>query len=474
MSQQARPAKTDPAGSRDGGLPAEGTRTPEPFTADGPADAGPGTEAAPGGEDKSRPESMRRVATASFIGTAIEFYDFYAYGTAAALVLDDAFFPNLSPLNATLAAFSTYAVAFVARPLGSLVFGHFGDRVGRKSVLVASLLLMGLSTAFVGLLPGYATLGVWAPLLLVLLRFLQGIGLGGEWGGAALLAVEHAPEKRRGLFAAFPQLGPSVGFFAATGIFWALSTGLDDAAFRSWGWRVPFLLSFALVAVGLFVRLRISETPVFQRVMDTQEKSKAPAMEVFRTHWREILLGAGGMIVAYGLFYTATTYCLNYATKGLGVPRSTMLALSMAACLFLAAGTWFAATRSDARGRRRLVLLGCGLAAVWGLVLFPLMDTEQPLLMALALGGTLLCMGVVYGPMGAYLPELFSARVRYSGASLAYNLGGVLGGAVAPLVATDLQASYGSGAVGWYVSAMAVVSLVCVLSLPETRTRELG
>ncbi|UNT00831.1 MHS family MFS transporter [Streptomyces tubbatahanensis] len=417
---------------------------------------------------------MRRVAVASFIGTAIEFYDFYAYGTAAALVLDDAFFPNLSSLNATLAAFSTYAVAFVARPLGSLVFGHFGDRVGRKSVLVASLLLMGLSTACVGLLPGYATLGVWAPLLLALLRFLQGIGLGGEWGGAALLAVEHAPEKRRGMFAAFPQLGPSVGFFAATGIFWALSAGLDDDAFRSWGWRVPFLLSFALVAVGLFVRMRISETPVFQRVMDAQEKSKAPAMEVFRTHWREMLLGAGGMIVAYGLFYTATTYCLNYATDGLGVPRSTMLALSMVACLFLAVGTWIAATRSDARGRRRLVLIGCSLAVVWGLVLFPLLDTGQPLLITLALGGTLFCMGVVYGPMGAYLPELFSARVRYSGASFAYNLGGVLGGAVAPLVATDLQSSYGSSAVGWYVSAMAVVSLVCVLALPETRSRELG
>ncbi|GAB2815811.1 MFS transporter [Streptomyces daliensis] len=443
-----------------------------PSEADGAAQEAPGNAEKAGTPEK--PENMRRVAVASFIGTAIEFYDFYAYGTAAALVLDSAFFPNLSPLNATLAAFSTYAVAFVARPLGSLVFGHFGDRVGRKSVLVASLLLMGLSTAFVGLLPGYATLGIWAPLLLVLLRFLQGIGLGGEWGGAALLAVEHAPAKRRGLFAAFPQLGPSVGFLAATGIFWALSAGLDDDAFRAWGWRVPFLLSFALVAVGLFVRLRISETPVFQKVMDAQEASKAPALEVFRRHPRELALGAGGMIVAYGLFYTATTYCLNYATKGLGVPRSTMLGLSMVACLFLAAGTWLAATRSDSGGRRRLVLAGCGLSVVWGLVLFPLLDTEQPVLIALALGGALFCMGVVYGPMGAYLPELFSTRVRYSGASLAYNLGGVLGGAVAPLVATRLQSSFGSGAVGWYVSAMAVVSLVCVLLLPETRERDLA
>ncbi len=427
---------------------------------------------APSGDESS--ESLRRVAVASFVGTAIEFYDFYIYGTAAALVLNEAFFPNLSPLNATLASFSTYAVAFAARPIGSLVFGHFGDRVGRKSVLVASLLLMGLSTACVGLLPGYSTLGVWAPLLLVFLRFLQGIGLGGEWGGAALLAVEHAPRGRRGLYAAFPQLGPSVGFFAATGLFWLLSAVLDDRAFASWGWRIPFLLSFLLVAVGLFVRLKISETPVFARVMKQQEASRAPALEVFRRHPRELLLGAGGMVVAYGLFYTATTYCLAYATTTLGLDRGTMLGLSLVACLFLAAGTWLAATRSDGAGRRRLVLAGSGLAVVWGLVLFPLLDTGQPVLIALALGGALFCMGVVYGPMGAYLPELFGARVRYSGASLAYNLGGVLGGAVSPLIATRLQAGFGSASVGWYVSAMAVVSLLCVLALPETRERELG
>ncbi|GAA3197479.1 MFS transporter [Streptomyces ramulosus] len=419
-------------------------------------------------------ESLRRVAVASFIGTAIEFYDFYIYGTAAALVLNEAFFPGLDPVNATLASFSTYAVAFAARPLGSLIFGHFGDRVGRKSVLVASLLMMGLSTAFVGLLPGYATLGIWAPLLLVLLRFVQGIGLGGEWGGAALLAVEHAPKRRRGLYAAFPQLGPSVGFFAATGVFWLLSAALDDAAFRSWGWRVPFLLSFLLVGVGLFVRLKISETPVFAKVRAAQEAGRVPALDVFRRHPKELLLGAGGMIIAYGLFYTATTYCLAYTTGTLGVSRNTMLGLSLVACLFLAAGTWLAATRSDGAGRRKLVLAGTGLAVVWGLVLFPLLDTGRPALIALGIGGALFCMGVVYGPMGAYLPELFGTTVRYSGASLAYNLGGVLGGAVSPLIATRLQPVFGSASVGWYVSAMAVVSLVCVLALPETRTRELG
>ncbi|MEU8956820.1 MFS transporter [Streptomyces sp. NPDC048518] len=423
---------------------------------------------------EASPERLRRVAVASFIGTAIEFYDFYIYGTAAALVLNEAFFPTLDPVNATLASFSTYAVAFAARPVGSVIFGHFGDRVGRKSVLVASLLLMGLSTALVGLLPGYGTWGIWAPLLLILLRFLQGIGLGGEWGGAALLAVEHAPHKKRGLYAAFPQLGPSVGFFAATGVFWLLSAALSDEAFRSWGWRVPFLLSFLLVGVGLFVRLRISETPVFAKAMAAHEASKAPALDVLRRHPRELLLGAGAMIVAYGLFYTATTYCLSYATGTLHISRNTMLGLSLVACLFLAAGTWLAATRSDGAGRRRLVLAGTGLAAVWGLVLFPLLDTEQPVLIALGIGGALFCMGVIYGPMGAYLPELFATNVRYSGASLAYNLGGVLGGAVSPLVATRLQSAFGSSSVGWYVSAMAVVSLLCVLALPETRDRELA
>ncbi|MGH4030786.1 MFS transporter [Actinomycetota bacterium Odt1-20B] len=441
-----------------------------------PAKTAEETEAAAGaGESASpeSPESLRRVAVASFIGTAIEFYDFYIYGTAAALVLNDAFFPTLGSANATLASFSTYAVAFAARPLGSVVFGHFGDRVGRKSVLVASLLMMGLSTAFVGLLPGYGTWGIWAPLLLILLRFVQGIGLGGEWGGAALLAVEHAPSRKRGLYAAFPQLGPSVGFFAATGVFWLLSESLSDEAFRSWGWRVPFLLSFVLVAVGLFVRLKISETPVFTKVRDAQEASKVPTLDVVRRFPRELLLGAGGMIVAYGLFYTATTYCLAYATGPLGVSRDTMLGVSLVACLFLAAGTWLAATRSDGVGRRRLIVAGAALAVVWGLVLFPLLDTEQPVLMALAVGGALFCMGVVYGPMGAYLPELFAARVRYSGASLAYNLGGVLGGAVAPLVATRLQSAFGSSSVGWYVSGMAVVALLCVLALPETREREL-
>ncbi|MEU0337048.1 MFS transporter [Streptomyces sp. NPDC006193] len=415
---------------------------------------------------------LRRVAVASFIGTAIEFYDFYIYGTAAALVIDEAFFPNLSPVNAVLASFSTYAVAFLARPLGSVLFGHFGDRLGRKSVLVVSLLLMGLSTAAVGLLPTYGTWGAWAPALLVLLRFLQGLGLGGEWGGAALLAVEHAPDGHRGRYAAFPQLGPSVGFFAATGVFLLLSTQVSDATFQGWAWRVPFLLSLVLVAVGLFVRLQISETPAFRKATADHRAVRAPFAEVVRVHPRALLLGSGAMIVAYGLFYTATTYCLSYGTKTLGIGRTPMLLASMAAVVFLAAGTWAAATRSDRLGRRPMALYGTVAAAVWGPLLFPLLDTGDLPLIVLGLGGALFLMGVIYGPMGAFLPELFPVRLRYSGAGLAYSLGGVAGGAVAPLVATRLQAAFGSASVGWYVSLMAVLSLVCLLLLPETRERE--
>ncbi|GAA1156120.1 MFS transporter [Streptomyces hebeiensis] len=437
----------------------------------------PSVQERPGTPEASGPPAAavnpRRVAFASFIGNAIELYDFFLYGMAAALVFGEVFFPDLSPLNATLAAFSTHAVAFLARPIGSVPVGHFGDRVGRKSVLVASLLLMGLSTALVGLLPGYATLGDWAPVLLVLLRLLQGLGIGGEWGGAVLLAVEHAPRGRRGLYAAFPQLGPPVGFAAATGVFWLLSSSLDDAAFTSWGWRVPFLLSFLLVAVGLVVRLKISETPVFARAVAQREASRAPVTELIRRHPRELLLGAGAMAVVYGLFYTSMTYGLSYTTTTLGVERDTMLALSLVACLFLAAGIWVAATRSDRQGRRRLILAGCGLATVWGLLLFPLLDTERPALIALALGGALFCVGVASGPMGAFLPELFHARVRYSGAALSYNLGGVLGGGLSPLVIPRLQTGLGSVSIGCYLSALAVLSLSCVLALPETREREL-
>ncbi|MEU8357856.1 MFS transporter [Nonomuraea sp. NPDC048882] len=413
--------------------------------------------------------SRSRIATASLIGTAIEFYDFYIYGTAAALVLNTAFFPEMDQVAGNLAAFSTFAVAFISRPLGSAVFGHWGDRIGRKSMLVVSLLVMGLSTVVIGLLPGYASIGVLAPVLLVLLRFTQGIGLGGEWGGAALLATEHAPPGKRGLYAMFPQLGPSAGFIVANGLFLILGETLSEGQFDSWGWRLPFVASLLLVIVGLYVRLKISETPVFQQAMDERRIAKVPFAGLMRHQWRRVLLGAGAMTIAYTLFYTATTYCLAYGTGTLQIPRTTMLALTMIGVVFMAAGTVVSAVVSDRVGRRRTLITGTVAAVVWGLVMFPLMETRSVFLVGLALAGALAIMGLVFGPMGAYLPELFRTEYRYSGASTAYSLGGVLGGAVPPLVATGMQAGgLGAMAVGGYVAAMAVLSLLCLLALPET------
>ncbi|UBU10504.1 MFS transporter [Nonomuraea gerenzanensis] len=418
--------------------------------------------------------SRTRVAAASLIGTAIEFYDFYIYGTAAALVLNTAFFPKMDSVAGTLASFSTFAVAFISRPLGSAVFGHWGDRVGRKSMLVVSLLVMGLSTVLIGLLPGYAAIGVLAPVLLVLLRFTQGIGLGGEWGGAALLATEHAPPGKRGLYAMFPQLGPSAGFIVANGLFLILGAVLSDGQFESWGWRLPFVASLLLVIVGLYVRLKISETPVFQAAMDQRRIAKVPFAGLMRHQWRRVLLGAGAMTIAYTLFYTATTYCLAYGTDTLEIPRTTMLALTMIGVVFMAAGTVVSALVSDRLGRRRTLIWGTVAAIAWGLVMFPLMETRSVFLVGLALAGALALMGLIFGPMGAYLPELFRTEYRYSGASVAYSLGGVLGGAVPPLVATSMQAGgLGVMAIGAYVSAMALLSLLCLLALPETGDRSL-
>lgn len=418
--------------------------------------------------------SRSRIAAASLIGTAIEFYDFYIYGTAAALVLNTAFFPDMDDVAGDLAAFSTFAVAFISRPLGSALFGHWGDRIGRKSMLVVSLLVMGLSTVLIGLLPGYAALGVIAPFLLVLLRFTQGIGLGGEWGGAALLATEHAPPGKRGLYAMFPQLGPSAGFIVANGMFLILGEVLSDGQFDSWGWRLPFVASLLLVIVGLYVRLKISETPVFQAAMDQHRIARVPFAGLMKHQWRRVLLGAGAMTIAYTLFYTATTYCLAYGTDTLKIPKTTMLALSMVGVVFMAAGTVASAMVSDRLGRRRTLITGTIGAVVWGLVMFPLMETRNTFLVGLALAGALALMGLVFGPMGAFLPELFKTEYRYSGSSVAYSLGGVLGGAVPPLVATSLQASgLGVMGIGGYVSAMAILSLLCLLALPETGDRTL-
>ncbi|MEV8532997.1 MFS transporter [Streptomyces sp. NPDC051211] len=412
---------------------------------------------------------MLRLASASLAGTAIEFYDFFVYGTAAALVLGPLFFPTFSPLAGTLAAFATFGVGFVARPLGSAVFGHIGDRYGRRPVLLASLLLTGLATVAVGCVPTYGSIGVAAPVLLLLLRFLQGLGLGGEWGGAVLLTAEHAPERQRGLWSSFPQVGPAVGFLLANGITLGLSAGLTEAQFTSWGWRVPFWAAGLLALVGLWLRHSVEETPQFRELAERRETASAPLAEVVRGHWRLLLLTGGALAVGYAVFYAVTTWSLAYATEHLKVDRTVMLACIMTAVALKGAVTPLVAVLGDRYGRRPLCLAGCAASALWMFPLIALLRTADPLLMTLGFIGALFGMVTMFAVVGAYLPELYEPRIRCTGAAVGYNLGGVLGGALTPLVATAV--ADGSGppwGVAAYLTAVALLSLGCFALLPET------
>jgi metabolite-proton symporter len=417
--------------------------------------------------------STGRIVMASLVGTAIEFYDFYIYGTAAALVFGPVFFPQESDAAQLLLSFATFAIAFVARPVGSALLGHFGDRVGRKATLVASLLLMGVSTTLIGVLPGYATIGWLAPALLCLMRFGQGLGLGGEWGGAALLAVENAPAGKRGWFGMFPQLGAPIGFLAANGLFLLLALGLDEAQFRSWGWRVPFLLSAVLVAVGLYVRLKLVETPVFREAMKRQERVRVPIGEVLTRYTRITILGTLAMVSCYALFYITTVFSLGYGTKALGYSRQTFLGLECFAIIFLGLGIPLSSWLSDRIGRRPVLIAGGILTALFGFALAPLLGGGSMLLVTLFLCLGLFLMGLIFGPMGAFLPELFPTRVRYTGASLTYNLAGILGASLAPYIAQTLVEQGGLGWVGGYISIAAVISVVAVWLIRETHDQDL-
>lgn len=418
--------------------------------------------------------STTRVAVASFIGTAIEFYDFYVYATAAALVIGPVFFPQTSGTAQALSAFITFGIAFLARPLGSALFGHFGDRIGRKSTLVASLLLMGISTTLIGLLPGYDSIGAWAPILLCVLRFGQGLGLGGEWGGAALLATENAPKGRRAWFGMFPQMGPSIGFLAANGLFLCLAMLLSEEQFRAWGWRIPFVLSAVLVIVGLYVRLKLVETPVFAKAMERHERASLPIAELFAKHWRPTLLGALAMVVCYALFYISTVFSLSYGVSTLGYSREDFLGLLCIAVLFMAAATPVSAWLSDRFGRRPVLIVGTLAAIASGFAMEPLLSQGSSVEVAVFLSLELFLMGVTFAPMGALLPELFPTHVRYTGASAAYNLGGILGASVAPYIAQKLVGMGGLSWVGGYVSVAAALSLLAVLCLRETRDDDLN
>ncbi|WP_298241524.1 MFS transporter [uncultured Bradyrhizobium sp.] len=416
----------------------------------------------------ARTPSIAKVAWASVLGTAIEWYDFLIYGTAAALVFNKLFFPAFDPLIGTVAAFSTYAVGFVARPIGGAIIGHFGDRVGRKSMLVATLLLMGIGTFLIGCLPTYDQVGIWAPIMLVALRFIQGIGIGGEWSGAVTMMIEHAG-KRRGFWGSLVQVGFPMGVAASTGIF-ALVTQLPEASFLSWGWRVPFLLSIVLVLVGLFARYSLTETPEFRQVLERKDVVSQPIFEIFRRDWRNLLLAIGITVSEVGLAYLLTVFVITYSTTKLGMPRQTILNAVVYAALVEFVTLPLAGWLSDIYGRKTLYLAGAVASIVMAFPLFWLLDTKDATILTLALIVTMtLTHALLFGPKAAYMPELFGTRMRYSGASLGANIAAALSGGLSPLIATALLVwTGGAWAISVFIIALSVLTLVSVLAAPET------
>jgi metabolite-proton symporter len=407
--------------------------------------------------------SPATVLFASLIGTTIEFFDFYIYATAAVLVFPRLFFPAADPAAATLSSLATFAIAFFARPVGSALFGHFGDRVGRKATLVAALLTMGVSTVVIGMLPTYATIGTAAPLLLALCRFGQGLGLGGEWGGAVLLATENAPPGKRAWYGMFPQLGAPIGFFLSGGIFLLLSQVLTDEQFFGYGWRIPFLASAALVGVGLYVRLKITETPAFRTVLERNERVKVPVLTVLQQHLRPLVLGTIIAVATFVMFYLLTVFALNWGTSALHFSRKQFLQLQLFSVVFFALTIPIAAVLADRHGRRAVMILVSLAIAAFGLLFAPMFGSGDFRTVALFMVLGLSIIGMTYGPLGTLLSELFPAEVRYTGASLSFNLSGILGASLAPYIATWLAANHGLQYVGYYLSGSALLSLVALL-----------
>jgi metabolite-proton symporter len=417
--------------------------------------------------------SARRVLLASLAGTTIEFFDFYIYATASVLVFPKLFFPASDPTSATLQSLATFALAFFARPIGSAVFGHFGDRIGRKATLVAALLTMGLSTVAIGLLPTYATIGIGAPLLLALCRFGQGFGLGGEWGGAILLATENAPPGKRAWYGMFPQLGAPLGFIGSGGIFLLLSSTLTDAQFLAYGWRLPFIASSLLVFVGLYVRMKITETPAFRRTVEKKERVAVPLLTVCRTHTTALVLGTLIAVATFVLFYLLTVFCLSWGTSQLGFTRERFLIIQLIGVLFFAAAIPCSAVWADRHGRRLTLMIITAAIVIFGLGLGSLFGASFAGAGATMVIGFAL-MGLTYGPLGTLLSELFPTAVRYTGASVAFNLAGIFGASLAPYIATYLATNYGLSAVGYYLSAAAALTFVALWLSRETRDSEIA
>ena len=419
---------------------------------------------------------MKRINTpaqvlfASMIGTTIEFFDFYIYATAAVLVFPKLFFPTSDPASATLQSLATFAIAFLARPIGSALFGHFGDRIGRKTTLVAALLTMGLSTMTIGILPTYASIGVAAPVLLAICRFGQGLGLGGEWGGAVLLAVENAPPGQRAWYGMFPQLGAPVGFLFSGGVFLLLSAWLTDQQFFEIGWRFPFLASAALVVLGLYVRLSITETPVFQRI-ESHERVRVPMWEVFRHHSGTLIVGVLVSLSAFVVFYLMTVFALSWGTTALHFSRERFLIIQLFGIVFFALTIPLSARLAET-GRRRMLIWVNALTVAFGFAMAPLFSAGTVGAVTMTALGMAL-MGLIYGPLGTVLSELFPTAIRYSGSSLTFNLAGIFGASLAPYAATWLAQTYGLQYVGYYLSAVCALSIVGLLATRETKDAQL-
>ena len=428
--------------------------------------------------------SIRKVALTSLAGTSIEWYDFFLYGTAAAIIFPKAFFPaDMPPMIALIASFSTFAVGFLARPLGGIVFGHFGDRVGRKQTLVIALMIMGASTTLIGLLPTYQTIGYLAPLVLVLLRFIQGLAIGGQWGGAMLLVTESAPADKRGWYGAYAQAGAPIGVILANLAFLGVSGSMSEAAFMDWGWRLPFLASILLIGVSLYVQLNLEDTDAFKKLAATQStqspaehaKKRSPIVEVFSRHPGRIFLAAGAFLSIQVTFYILIAFIMAYGVNSPSVmlSRDTMLTAVLIAALVMVPTQFWAAGLSDRVGRKRVYLWGAVLSGIWAFALFPLVDTGNVFIVTGAISLGLIFVGMQYGPQAAFFTELFSTEVRYSGASLGYQIGAILGGALAPTIAVMLWNTYGVIYVSVYMALAAVATIICVSLLTETSGSEL-
>ncbi|MCP8602431.1 MHS family MFS transporter [Acinetobacter baumannii] len=413
--------------------------------------------------------SKTRVLFASLVGTTIEFFDFYIYATAAVIIFPHLFFPASSGSAAVLQSLATFAIAFIARPIGAALFGHLGDRIGRKATLVAALLTMGISTVCIGLLPTYAQIGIVAPLLLALCRLGQGLGLGGEWSGAVLLATENAPEANRAWYGMFPQLGAPIGFILATGSFLLLSAAIPEQAFMQWGWRIPFIASAVLVIVGLYIRLKLHETPAFQKVLDKQKEVNIPFKEVVTKHTGKLILGTIAAICTFVVFYLTTVFALNWGTTKLGYARGEFLELQLFATLCFAAFIPLSAIFAEKFGRKATSIGVCIAAAIFGLFFSSMLESGNTLIVFLFLCTGLSIMGLTYGPIGTVLSEIFPTSVRYTGSALTFNLAGIFGASFAPLIATKLAETYGLYAVGYYLTAASLLSLIAFLLIRETK-----